>query len=149
MQISLSASTIPSSINCISSPQQMLSICAQYLVVNYDVNARNIIASQNAPSVENLSAVWLRLNGSGNPDTILLNTNGAWRSINSLPIGTIIYWNGLLTSIPVGFRVCNGLSGALNFTATATEWLGPSTGGASGFNAAATSYLKFPIQYVG
>jgi hypothetical protein len=149
MIITQTASTVPSTIGCLTSAQQIVNLCAQYLVLNYDGEAQAVIVSATEPSVDSRDSVWLELDSGGDPNTFKIYANGSWKSVNWVPIGTVVHWTGNLTSIPSGFQICNGVGGALDLTLQATQWLNPSTGGATGYNAGATSYSLFPIQFIG
>lgn len=69
------------------------------LDVQGEINGTRIIKSQVAPDPDNQDAIWFKVDGIGNILGLFAFTNGDWRRMPAVGIGTRAYYNGAVAGV--------------------------------------------------
>jgi hypothetical protein len=140
----LKANNAPPGQQCLTTLQAVLQAVAQYMSVVGPDGLSGIVISATEPSTDDRDKAWLKLEANGKPIG-LFKYQDAWLQVPGVHQGAIILYTGLVSAIPAGWVLANGLNGAPDLTDNtnyASLWQ-------PNYTALGTTYDLCPIWFKG
>lgn len=140
----LTALTAPPGVQCLTTLQAVLNNAAKYLQVTGPPGVTVMIASETEPSTDDRDKIWVQLYDNGMPVGSFKYQDG-WVLIPGIHVGAIIGYSGLISAIPAGWVLADGLNGSPDLTSNTeyASWWNPN------YSAPTTTYDLCPIYFKG
>lgn len=145
----LKAGNVPASQQCLSTLTAVLKGVEKFVEVIGPDGVSVLIISKDEPAQEDRDKAWLKLDANGFPFSLSTYKDG-WKELKPFHKGMIALHSGLVSEIPVGWKLANGISPSVkNLTTRVNFWEGGNGGNAGHYSATATEYAICPIEFVG